>query len=346
MIHSRREFVKLAAASAMLTQQAWAAESTNKSYLHGVQLGVQTYSFHEIPTDGQNHIDWVIKDMLACGIYDCELFGGAIVPGLMTGRRPPVADCPAPLHGCPAGKGGTERNPFRWVFAQYTGDALKAARAHQKEWNETVSMDFFGDVRKKCNDAGINIYSYNILLPDDSSDLEIDRIFEAAQTLGVKALTLSPRMNIVRRLAPFAEKHQMMVTVHGHSMTWDPDEMSTTASFQRAMALSKWIGVNLDIGHFSSMGEDPISFIDQYHDRISNLHLKDRKRNTPSSKIEDGVTVPWGQGETPIKEVLLLLQKKRYNIPAFIEYEHAGTGSPVEEVTKAYQYCKDVLAKG
>lgn len=345
MRYSRRDFAKSGAAGlAVSAAPAWAQSPQNKSYFRGVQLGVQTYSYHEIPNNGQNQIDWVIRDMQASGAYSCELFAQQIAPATLTGRLPPAADCPVPMRGCLPGKGGTTRNPWRWVFATYSGDELKAARAHQKEWNETVPMSFFRDVRRKMNDAGIDIYTYNIMLPADATDLEIDRFFEATHTLGARAITLSTRYETIQKLVPFAEKHQMLLAVHGHGVTWDPQEFSTAATFERGFALSKFVRANLDIGHFTAAGEDAVAFIDKHHDRIANLHLKDRQRNHPGTREDDGLSLPWGQGDTPIKEVLLLLQRKRYNIPAFIEYEHFGSDDPVVEVRKALDYCKAVLS--
>jgi sugar phosphate isomerase/epimerase len=101
--------------------------------------------------------------------------------------------------------------------------------------------------------------------------------------------------------------------------------------------MSKWFRINLDIGHFTAAGFDSVDFIQKHHDNIVLLHLKDRKKN-------EGENVPWGTGDTPIKEVLLLLKEHRYPIPAFIEYEYKGAGSSQEEVAKCYSYCKEVLA--
>ena len=53
--------------------------------------------------------------------------------------------------------------------------------------------------------------------------------------------------------------------------------------------------------------------------------------------------MPFGEGDTPIKPVLQLLKKKRYRIPANIEYEYKG-GDTVEEVRKCFDYCKQALA--
>ena len=53
---------------------------------------------------------------------------------------------------------------------------------------------------------------------------------------------------------------------------------------------------------------------------------------------------PWGQGDTPIKEVLQLLKRERRPIPADIEYEYRGTGTSPEEVKKCYEYARQALA--
>jgi len=41
------------------------------------------------------------------------------------------------------------------------------------------------------------------------------------------------------------------------------------------------------------------------HDRITSMHLKDRKK-------DNGPNMPWGQGDTPIKEVLQLMRKENF----------------------------------
>ena len=53
--------------------------------------------------------------------------------------------------------------------------------------------------------------------------------------------------------------------------------------------------------------------------------------------------LPFGEGETPIKEVLSLLRTNKWNIPANIEYEYRGADA-VTEVKKCYQYMKNSLA--
>jgi hypothetical protein len=54
--------------------------------------------------------------------------------------------------------------------------------------------------------------------------------------------------------------------------------------------------------------------------------------------------MPWGEGETPLKQVLSLLKQKRYPIYAVIEYEYPGKGTPVEEVRRCMEFIRAALA--
>jgi sugar phosphate isomerase/epimerase len=205
------------------------------------------------------------------------------------------------------------------------------------KWRTTVSMDHFRAVRKKFDDAGILLYAYNYSFRDDYSDEEIARGFEMAKALGVRIITASSTLSVVGRIDREAQKAKIKVGFHGHDNTKDPNEFSTPESFEKAMAgRSKYINVNLDIGHFFAAGYDPIDFINKHHERIVTLHIKDRKSN-------HGPNMPFGQGETPIKPVLQLLEKKKYKIPANIEYEYEGADT-VAEVRKCLEYCKAALA--
>jgi sugar phosphate isomerase/epimerase len=242
-------------------------------------------------------LDAAIQGIVAAGLSECELYQG---------------------HVEPAGKRDAE------------------GREALRKWRLSVSLDEFHKIRKKFDDAGILLYAYNYSFRDDFTDEEIARGFEMAKALGVKHITASSTLTTARRVAPLAEKNKIVVGMHGHSNIKDPNEFAKPESFAEAMKLSKYIGVNLDIGHFFAAGYDPVAYLEQHHDRIVTLHIKDRKKN-------DGDNMTFGQGETPIKEVLQLLKHKRYKIPANIEYEYAG-GDTVAEVRKSFEYCKNALA--
>lgn len=215
-------------------------------------------------------------------------------------------------------------------------EALKA-REDLRQWRLSTPIDHFKDIRKKFDSAGINIYAYTMNYRDDFTDEELDKTFEQAKGLGTDVIATSTQLTMTKRLLPLAEKHKIYVAFHGHDQTSNPNEFSTPETFQKALDMSKYFKVNLDIGHFTAAGYDPVAYINEHHDRITHLHVKDRKK-------DHGPNQPLGEGDTPIRQVLLLLKDKKYPIPAFIEYEYRGTGTSVEEVKKCMEYMKKILA--
>lgn len=221
------------------------------------------------------------------------------------------------------------------------------SREELRKWRLSLPVDEIHAVRRKFDDAGINLYAYNLSFDDSFTGEEIDAGFEHAKALGVGVITSSSTLTAARRVAPFAEKHKLIVAFHGHSDVTDPNQFARPEAFAAALAMSRQFAINLDIGHFVAANYDPISYIQEQHGHILVLHLKDRKRN-------QGPNMPWGQGDTPIKEVLQLLQRERYSMRALIEYEenyryecgvqHPGRADPVTEVLKCLDYCKAALA--
>ena len=82
-----------------------------------------------------------------------------------------------------------------------------------------------------------------------------------AKALGVDAITTSTQVSMAKRVAPFADKHRIPVAYHGHANVTDPDEVATPASFATCLSYSKYHAINLDIGHFTAAGFDPVAFL-------------------------------------------------------------------------------------
>jgi sugar phosphate isomerase/epimerase len=311
MSYSRRDFARMAAASFPLARML---AKPIDSKVAGVRLGVQSYSFRDLGLDD------AIQAMVTDQLGECELFSPHIEAGgvqaIMSIFQPPS---------------GVKRTP------EETQAAFKAYNDKVRSWRLSVPLQFFVDVKKKFDDAGVRLYAYNFSFQDTFTDEEIDRGFLMAKALGVGIITASTTLTAAKRVVPFAEKHKLMVAMHGHSNTKDPNEFCTPESFAKALEMSKYYRINLDIGHFTAAGFDPVDFIEKNHSKIVLLHLKDRKKN-------DGPNTPWGEGDTPIKQVLVLLKTKRYPIPAFIEYEYQGKGTSEQEVAKCLEYCKAALA--
>jgi sugar phosphate isomerase/epimerase len=323
MVYSRRDLGKFALASLPLAR----AFGAPNSKINGVQIGVISYSFRQMP---EQSIDDIIRYMTKIGLSEVELMSNhaeADAGAPAEGQGAPRAGAPAAARA----KGG------RRQITPEMRAAMQARAEELRKWRMSVSMDRFKDVRKKFDTAGIDLQLLCYNMQDSMTDDEIEYGFHIAKALGAKAISTSTTISMSKRIAPLADKHQMMVGYHGHDQTSDPNQFATLESYATAFSYGKYNGVNLDIGHFTASNYDAVAFIKEHHARITNLHLKDRKKN-------HGPNTPWGQGDTPLKEVLLLLKENRYPFPGNIEYEYQGESDPVTEVGKCYEFCKKILA--
>jgi sugar phosphate isomerase/epimerase len=216
-------------------------------------------------------------------------------------------------------------------------EPAKVPREELRRWRLDTPLDHFAAIGRKFRSANITLRAFNYSFNDSFTEPEIDRGFEMARALGAEFITASSTLSAAKRVAPFAEKHKMIVAMHNHSNVKDPNEFATPESFAAAQKLSRYFRVNLDIGHFTAANFDAVAYLRQHHASVTNLHLKDRKKN-------QGDNMPWGQGETPIREVLQLLRENKWPIAAYLEYEYKGAGSPVEEVKKGLAFVREALS--
>ncbi len=201
-----------------------------------------------------------------------------------------------------------------------------------------TSDDDLKSWREKFRQAGVKIGAYNISPRNDWTDEQIDRGFQAATLLGARIITSSVSKAIVPRLDRACQKHRIWLGLHNHWFHHSrPDQFEGPEDFLEALKNSSpWMSINLDVGHFSAAGYEPVKFIEEHHDRMVSLHLKDRG-NDP-----DHTGRPFGQGATPLVEVMHLLKKINFKHAANIEWE-VKDADPVQGVTDALAYLKKAL---
>lgn len=198
-------------------------------------------------------------------------------------------------------------------------------------------MDKYKALRKMYNDAGVDIYALKLEPNPNMSDEEYEYIFHVADTLGSNHVTLelSNNAEFTKRIGDFAAKKRMRVAYHAHTQ-------ATITAWDAVLEQSTGNAINLDCGHYvAGTSESPIPLIRKLSGRIASMHLKDRKKAS-----NGGANLPWGQGETPIKEILMLMRQEKYKFPASIELEYQiPEGSDaVVETSKCVQFCKNALA--
>ena len=212
---------------------------------------------------------------------------------------------------------------------------LRRDREKMRQWRLTVPLGEFEKAGREYRDAGIEPWAYTYTMRADYTDAELERGFEMARAMGVTYIASTANVSAAKRIDPMARKYRVRVGVHNHSNP-APDELATPDSFAEALkGASDYVGITFDIGHFVAAGFDPIPFLRQHHARIFGIHIKDRKRG-------NGPNVPFGQGDTPIVEVLRLIRDQKWKIHADIEYEYEAPDT-VAEVRKCFAYCKRAL---
>ncbi len=281
----------------------------------GVQLGCTTYCYRDMP----HKVDDVVQYLLLAGINSIEL------------RI--VAEEDLGIPQMPVRPRGLMTEKDKADFAR----ASDEAREKQRQWRLSMPMQRYADMRRKFNDAGIKV---NIVkfAPSGWTDEEIDYAYNAAKVLGTIGITDEYSEMAIQRLGKFAEKHKSLAMYHTHQQPAEPG-----FSFESIFKYSPANYLNLDAGHYyGATGLHPNDIIIKYHDKMRSIHIKDKTgpKSTPAA-----ANMPFGKGETPIADILLLLRKEKWpiNVDIELEYNIPEGSDPAKEVAKCIEYMRNIL---
>jgi len=325
---SRRTFLlqsSLASLGVMLGGKSALAsnffQSKPNSLIKGVQIGVTTYSYRSMP----GHPDLLLQYCIDSNINAVELKGDEVEAYL--GKPLSTIKIPKKV----AGQNAELSDELKAQIKQYQKDVAN--------WRETISMDKFAALGKKFNAAGVYLFAYkpNCMAPENT-DGEINYALNASRALGANSVSVELPSDPAhtQRLGDLAKKAKIYIGYHAHLQ-------ATETAWDVALAQSPYNSLNLDCGHYMAAGntkESLLNLIETKHKRITSMHLKDRK-----TKANGGKNMPWGEGDTPLKEILTLMKEKKYKMPATIELEYdIPTGSDaVKETKKCRDYAQQLL---
>lgn len=303
------------------------------SLIDGVQIGLITYSFRDMPDQSA---EATLQYVLDSGISAIELMGG-----------PAESFAGAPKNSVdmrsvfPLMRKRRENQTLTEDEQKTLAEAdaqMKAYRTEITKWRLSAPLTKFEQMRKMYNAAGVKIYGFK---PDafgmQSSDAEIEYGLRAAKMLGANQVTLEHPGNDAHtlKLGTMAQKQGIKVAYHGH-------EQQTPTFWDTALAQSTGNAINFDLGHYVAAGQpDPLVFLKQKHDRIASMHIKDRQTADHGKG-----NLPWGQGDTPLTNVLKLMREQKYTFPAAVELEYQipPGSNAVAEVKKCVAFCRNILS--
>jgi sugar phosphate isomerase/epimerase len=202
----------------------------------------------------------------------------------------------------------------------------------------------FKTAREKLEAAGITVNAYCVNFRPDVTPELLDKAFRGAGLLGTSLMTTSTEKSVVPKLDEWCQKYKVTIGLHNH---WLGDEymkgrealnFGGPTDYEEALrGRSQRIAINLDIGHFSAAGHDPVAYFKDNVDRIVSLHIKDRDQDAAHTYRR------FGRGATPIVEVLKLARRLDYKYAANIEYE-LDAEDPTEGMRDSFAYVKRALA--
>ncbi|HVW85205.1 MAG TPA: hypothetical protein VHB50_11020 [Bryobacteraceae bacterium] len=319
-MYTRREIGKLAlgtaAAAALPASRVFAVP---EAAVQSVRLGATTYSLRDLPRiPGKDNVSDLIKPLQDAGVKMIDLWSYNTEPaGPNTGPGAPPPPAVYPIK-----------------IKVFTPEEIKAAMEQARNLLRDFRLgrvdpklgftaDHYQQIRGKFDAAGIAVTSYSVKYDDSFTDEEIEATFQQAKTLGAKSISVPGSAAVLKRLAPYTEKHDMNIAV---------------GDFNLVSSLpSKRFKINLDIGAVTAANGSPVAWIQENHDAIGQVLITDRRRNKGSSE-------QWGQGDTPVSDVLKLIRQKGFTFPVMADYEYIGLGTPGEELQRCMDYMRDAVA--
>ena len=152
-----------------------------------VHLGVNTSSFGNLTRAlGTDPIDALIQALVACDVHECELSAGQVEPRFGGGH-----------------------------VAHHTMSSMspQMMRRELRKWRLRTPAAYFAAIGARFRKAGIAIHAYNYSPNRSFTDEEINQGFISARALGADLITASTTADVARRVAPFADRHRMIVAI-------------------------------------------------------------------------------------------------------------------------------------
>jgi sugar phosphate isomerase/epimerase len=199
----------------------------------------------------------------------------------------------------------------------------------------STSLEQYKAIRRKFEHAGIEIYGLSGF--HGSNEEELNRTFEVADALGARLITLTVTLPAAKLIAPLVEKSKFRVGIQGNPNMnpTNPDTIARPEQYEAAVALSRSFGLSFDIGDATGSGYDTLPFVKDHLDSVSLIYLKDRRK--------DHTSVLWGEGDTPVAEVLRLIRERKAPIRCYIDCDYKTTDRPAD-VKRSFDYARRALA--
>lgn len=196
-----------------------------------------------------------------------------------------------------------------------------------------ASPESLKEAAEKVRNAGLNLYGAGVIYMKTQE--EVQSAFEYANTLGIKTIVGVPNHELLPLVEELVKKYDIKLAIHNHG-PGDDLYSSPHDVWAKIESLDPRVGFCIDVGHVVRIGQDPVPMIEQYKDRLYDMHIKDVDKAEP-----EGDSVEIGRGVIDIPRIVQTLKKIRYQGAVALEYEKDGD-DPVPGLAESIGYVRGI----
>jgi inosose dehydratase len=191
-------------------------------------------------------------------------------------------------------------------------------------------------IKKKFAGYGITPYTVGVIYMKTKQ--EVDRAFTYAQSFGVSMIVGVPEENLLPYVEEKVRLTNIKMAIHNHG---PEDKLYPTPKsiYDRIKNMDARMGLCIDIGHTFRAGVLPEEAIEQYADRLFDLHIKDEEAMKPDAK-----TLEIGRGAINFSALIDVLRKINYKGMCSIEYEK-DMDAPLVGMAESVGFFKGMMSK-
>jgi len=186
----------------------------------------------------------------------------------------------------------------------------------------------------KIREAGLNLYGAGVIYMKTRQ--EVEAAFVYASLAGLEMIVGVPNHELLPLVEEQVKKYNMKLAIHNHG-PGDTLYTSPTDVYEKIKTLDKRIGLCMDLGHVVRIGQDPVPMIEQYKDRLYDMHMKDEDKAAP-----EGKPIEIGRGVIDIPNILKALKKINYPGQVAFEYEK-DEDDPLPGLAESVGFVRGVL---
>lgn len=183
--------------------------------------------------------------------------------------------------------------------------------------------------------AGLDLYGGGVIYM--RNEAQVNQAFDYAKAAGMRVIIGVPEPDLLPLVDKKVKEYDIKVAIHNHGPTDKVYPIPATA-YEKIKDLDKRIGLCDDIGHTTRAGVDVATSIEQFADRLLDVHIKDVTAADPKADVTEV-----GRGAIDIPGVIRTLVKINYT--GLVSFEHEKSeDDPLPGLAESVGYVRGVMA--